>query len=287
MNYKKVYYAIINKALRKERTGQRWKGDGNYYEKHHIVPRSLGGLDLDNNLVLLTAKEHYLCHWLLFKSYELNTVERKKMLKAWFMMAAVGDTNRPSINMNDYNRYRNELAKTISDMQTGENNSQYGAHWYTDLETGETIKAKFPPYKHYVLGKNWFASNKNKVYNINTSFLKFKQYKKYRRGYIEYIDDDTYYKMDVIERRKYVDNCKKEQTFIKNQKLCQKLWDEYHSCNYETFKDFILKEHPELNYNSISDWLKKYIPYYKNIILNGNYKLHKFKSNPNLIGIYE
>ena len=54
---------------------------------------------------------------------------------------------------------------------------------------------------------------------------------------------DTYYKMDVIERRKYVDNCKKEQTFIKNQKLCQKLWDEYHSCNYETFKDFILKEH--------------------------------------------
>ena len=73
MNYEKLYYAIINKALRKELSGQRWKGDGNYYEKHHIKPRSLNGSDKDNNLVLLTAKEHYLCHWLLVKLYKKDT----------------------------------------------------------------------------------------------------------------------------------------------------------------------------------------------------------------------
>lgn len=48
MNYEKIYYAIINKALRKELSGQRWKGDGNYYEKHHIKPRSLEGTDCNN-----------------------------------------------------------------------------------------------------------------------------------------------------------------------------------------------------------------------------------------------
>ena len=37
MNYEKVYYSIINYALRKTLSGQRWKGDGNYYEIHHII----------------------------------------------------------------------------------------------------------------------------------------------------------------------------------------------------------------------------------------------------------
>ena len=106
MNYEKLYYAIINKALRKELSGQRWKGDGNYYEKHHIKPRSLNGSDKDNNLVLLTAKEHYLCHWLLVKLYKKDTIERKKMLKAWFMMAGIGDTGRVKNSMKDYEKYR-------------------------------------------------------------------------------------------------------------------------------------------------------------------------------------
>lgn len=69
MNYRKIYFEIINKALRKEYSGQRWKGDGNYYEKHHIIPRSLNGKDIKTNLVLLTAREHYLCHWLLVKCF--------------------------------------------------------------------------------------------------------------------------------------------------------------------------------------------------------------------------
>jgi hypothetical protein len=38
-----------------------------YTEKHHIVPKSIGGVDDANNLVRLTAKEHYICHLLLPK----------------------------------------------------------------------------------------------------------------------------------------------------------------------------------------------------------------------------
>lgn len=40
-----------------------------YTEKHHIQPRSLGGTDDKNNLVDLTAREHFICHWLLTKMY--------------------------------------------------------------------------------------------------------------------------------------------------------------------------------------------------------------------------
>ena len=35
-----------------------------YAERHHVVPRSLGGSDDAGNLVSLTAREHFVCHWL-------------------------------------------------------------------------------------------------------------------------------------------------------------------------------------------------------------------------------
>jgi hypothetical protein len=38
-----------------------------YTESHHIIPRSLGGDDSKENLVKLTAREHFLCHYLLTK----------------------------------------------------------------------------------------------------------------------------------------------------------------------------------------------------------------------------
>jgi hypothetical protein len=38
-----------------------------YRERHHIKPRSCGGTDAPDNLVLLTAREHFLAHWLLYR----------------------------------------------------------------------------------------------------------------------------------------------------------------------------------------------------------------------------
>ena len=38
-----------------------------YTEKHHVIPRSLGGNNSKSNLVSLTAKEHFICHLLLPK----------------------------------------------------------------------------------------------------------------------------------------------------------------------------------------------------------------------------
>lgn len=51
-----------------------------YTETHHIQPRSLGGTDDVHNLVELTAREHFICHWLLTK---ITTGEdRAKMIYA-------------------------------------------------------------------------------------------------------------------------------------------------------------------------------------------------------------
>jgi len=40
-----------------------------YFEEHHILPRSMGGLNTSDNLINLTARAHFLSHYLLWKSY--------------------------------------------------------------------------------------------------------------------------------------------------------------------------------------------------------------------------
>ena len=51
-----------------ERARVRSKPEG-YVERHHVLPRSLGGTDDDSNLVWLTAREHFVAHQLLAHIY--------------------------------------------------------------------------------------------------------------------------------------------------------------------------------------------------------------------------
>ena len=55
-----------------------------YVEKHHVTPRSLGGDNSEGNLVRLSARKHFLAHWLLTKFTEGH--DRQKMLQALSMM---------------------------------------------------------------------------------------------------------------------------------------------------------------------------------------------------------
>jgi len=76
MNYQRIYDSIIERAKSENRIKLRKNQRGYvYYENHHILPRCLGGGDNEENLVLLTAKEHYICHKLLtyiyIKSYKI------------------------------------------------------------------------------------------------------------------------------------------------------------------------------------------------------------------------
>lgn len=53
------YYQIIDRAHNRRIDG--------YAEKHHIIPRCMGGTNVTTNIVRLTAREHFICHWLLTK----------------------------------------------------------------------------------------------------------------------------------------------------------------------------------------------------------------------------
>lgn len=77
--YTKWYYAIIQAA-------QNRRLESNIrVEKHHIIPRSLGGGNEVTNLVALTLREHYICHLLLTKMCTGKALH--KMIRAAWMMA--------------------------------------------------------------------------------------------------------------------------------------------------------------------------------------------------------
>ena len=69
MDYQKIYNEIIERSKLR---GLNKKILDGYYEKHHIIPRCISGSNDKSNLVLLTAREHYLCHWLLWKIHKNN-----------------------------------------------------------------------------------------------------------------------------------------------------------------------------------------------------------------------
>jgi len=88
-----------------------------YTETHHIKPRSLGGTDDADNLVELTAREHFICHWLLTKMHTGD--ERNKMMSAFFLMRGNNSYQNRYINSRAYEILREEYAQYISKMNTG------------------------------------------------------------------------------------------------------------------------------------------------------------------------
>lgn len=97
--YTSWYYSIISKAQQRTNEG--------YTEKHHIVPRTLGGTNIKSNIVALTAREHFVCHLLLTKM--LTGQERQKMVYALHMLSNAKNSNQqtrytPSSKLYEYER---------------------------------------------------------------------------------------------------------------------------------------------------------------------------------------
>lgn len=60
--YTQIYWSIVTNARVR---GLNKRDHHEYLEWHHVMPTALGGPDVDENKVLLTAREHFLCHLLL------------------------------------------------------------------------------------------------------------------------------------------------------------------------------------------------------------------------------
>jgi hypothetical protein len=106
MDYQKIYNQIIERAQNRKLE--------DYKEKHHIIPKCLGGSNEEENLAELTAREHFLCHMLLCEIYP----KEHKLKHALFLMAI----GKQKIKENIYiigSRVYERLKQEYSQMLTG------------------------------------------------------------------------------------------------------------------------------------------------------------------------
>lgn len=111
--YTKWYNLIIERAKNRTVTG--------YSEKHHILPKSLGGDNSDTNLVELTAREHFICHLLLTKML-LDDINRKKMIHASWAMSNLRNEFQDrfyQINSRIYESLREQYADLVRERLIG------------------------------------------------------------------------------------------------------------------------------------------------------------------------
>lgn len=120
MNYEKIYFDLISKAKNENR--KRYNKNNSryiYYENHHIKPKSLGGNNDKEKLILLTAKEHYIAHKLLIQFCE--GIDKRNMVFALHKMS-YSKTNKYIKSSRDYD-YINNLQSIIN---KGENHPNFG-----------------------------------------------------------------------------------------------------------------------------------------------------------------
>lgn len=144
MNYQKIYNQIIERA----KSENRQKNSGVYYEAHHIIPTCLGGIGHKSewkthpNIVLLTAREHFLCHWLLHEIYPTND----SLFYAFKMMCSTGYNKRytPSSRIIEYSRieFSNKMKKRFIGIDERKNRSKSQLGLKKPLIAGENNPAK-------------------------------------------------------------------------------------------------------------------------------------------------
>ena len=108
MDYQRIYDQIIDRAKTRKLEG--------YKEKHHIVPRCMGGSDRKENLAELTAREHFTCHQLLTFIYPGN---KSLIFASWMMSNLVTEERSFKVSSRVYERLKVEHSIAKSEILTG------------------------------------------------------------------------------------------------------------------------------------------------------------------------
>ena len=115
MNYERIYERLIRHAKENPAYG--------YCEVHHVKPRSLGGGNEQDNLVSLTARQHFVAHRLLAKIYGGNMWAAL----AFMSRGGVKSANGVYVSSRLYERIKLEDAAWRSERYAGENNPFFGS----------------------------------------------------------------------------------------------------------------------------------------------------------------
>jgi hypothetical protein len=143
MNYVKLYENLIEK----------WRHetieDGVYSEKHHIIPRCLGGSDEEENLILLPARVHYVAHEILAFIYPDN----QDIIYAVIAMSMHSESTEGRKDIRIPSRLFAYFRERAAEFQRGKIISEESRHKMSLAKLGKPQKKKAETGKHISEGK--------------------------------------------------------------------------------------------------------------------------------------
>lgn len=160
-----TYEEFINNILE---TRGRFACGEEYHERHHIIPKSCGGTNDEENLIDLYAHEHFEAHRLL----ALENPENKSLVFSWYMMSHVKKSGQERYisSAEEYEEAKISYCRAISGKgnpmygvnRSGENNPNYGKSFseehrkkLSESKIGKYCGEKNPNYgNHKLAGKN-------------------------------------------------------------------------------------------------------------------------------------
>lgn len=121
MDYKGIYDSLISRSQSRTIDG--------YTERHHIIPRCMGGNDDHSNITRLTPEEHYVAHQLLVKIYPNHF----GLVQAAQRMCTGRSNNKL------YGWLRRRLSENAK-QRIGPKNGMFGSMWITNGSKAKCVK---------------------------------------------------------------------------------------------------------------------------------------------------
>lgn len=151
-----TYKDFINNIIQ---TRGRFACGDEYHERHHIVPKCMGGGNEEENLIDLYAREHFIAHKLLAQENPKNN----SLVFAWSMMGSLNNSQqRCELTPEEYEEAR--IARSIA--MSGENNVMYEKHHSESTKQKISVanKGKCSGEKNPMYGDHRFTGENNPNY---------------------------------------------------------------------------------------------------------------------------
>lgn len=127
--YTTWYYQIINNAKIRELVIKP--------DRHHIIPKCMGGSNHADNLVNLTAREHFICHRLLIKM--VDSKFKSKMVYAAWQQSRSAKFKGARITSRTFAKLREEMSNTYS----GRKRAPFTDKWRTNMSNSKKGKNNY------------------------------------------------------------------------------------------------------------------------------------------------
>jgi hypothetical protein len=150
-----TYFKLIRKAISQNRQ----KGDGGYYESHHIIPKSF---NKKSSTVLLTPEEHYRAHKILVECFKHHPIYCHKVYWSFHRMSYDG---KRVISEIEYKQARETLMsfwkrKKSETHKKNIGSKHKGKKWIINPITKDIRQIDAKDLQKY-LNEGWINSNKS------------------------------------------------------------------------------------------------------------------------------